>query len=86
MKTSIFYSTILAGEIKMSNCDIEDDFDLRSISSMRMKKLINSMEVINVNSDQDKVSFTNNRLLKYILSNIIRAHFYSQKPFSSGNP
>ena len=41
----------------MSNCEVDADeeFDIRSLSSMRMKKLISSMEYISVN--EDKVSF-----------------------------
>jgi len=43
------------GEIKMSNCEVDADeeFDIRSLSSMRMKKLISSMEYISVNEDKE---------------------------------
>ncbi|XP_063692597.1 uncharacterized protein LOC134824604 isoform X2 [Bolinopsis microptera] len=43
------------GKIKMSNCEVDADeeFDIRSLSSMRMKKLISSMEYISVNEDKE---------------------------------
>ncbi|KAL5272303.1 hypothetical protein ACHWQZ_G000504 [Mnemiopsis leidyi] len=43
------------GEIKMSNCelDVDEEFDIRSLSSMKMKKLINSMEYISVNDNKE---------------------------------
>ena len=38
----------------MSNCelDVDEEFDIRSLSSMKMKKLITSMEYISVNENK----------------------------------